>query len=512
MVDSLVESQFIDAIDASRRVYVDVLIDPFLADPQRCPLSQDEFLEQLESRFELILGKVFVEVVESDLYLSPAEAELARTLLRHTLKKSVWPSKIVSELSELSEKAKAHSWSHVLEPLNWYPEACEHRLELKTCLLRVANIVAKVDGRMAAEAISQLRMLDMQLEQHLPEASPPCPDETAENQDSLNELESGQLSKDLIEMIEQETKTSKPKANASKDAKEEPATLSDEECEQQLQQALAELDDLVGIERVREEVKTLVNVCKLQRAREAHGMPVKPLSLHMVFTGNPGTGKTTVARIIGKIFGGLGVLTRGHLVETDRSGLVADYQGQTATKTNELVDQALDGVLFIDEAYALAPEGQADSYGQEAVGTLLKRMEDDRHRLVVILAGYDQPMELMLKSNPGLSSRFSRQCHFEDYNSEELCQIYERLAIANCYTVSQPFREALLHLLGERVAGKDEHFGNGRMVRNIFENAIRRLANRVVESNDLTPDVISTFQVSDLGQQLVTSNDSQCIS
>jgi SpoVK/Ycf46/Vps4 family AAA+-type ATPase len=229
-------------------------------------------------------------------------------------------------------------------------------------------------------------------------------------------------------------------------------------------------------------------------------MPTKPLSLHMVFSGNPGTGKTTVARIVGKLFGAMGILQKGHLVETDRSGLVAEYQGQTAKKTNEKIDEALDGVLFIDEAYSLAPEGQPDSYGQEALATLLKRMEDDRDRLVVILAGYSGPMERLLKSNPGLSSRFSRHCEFPDYDADELCQIFEFLATASHYQLTAEFREALAEHIQEKVALKDEHFGNGRMVRNEFENAIRNLANRVVNATELTPDVVSTFQPADLGR------------
>lgn len=515
MVDSLVESQFVDSIDSSRRSYVDVLVDAYLAEPQLSPLGRDEFFDSIEARFELVMTKAFVEVVESDLYLSPAEADLGKTLLRHLFKRSVWRSRIPAEFAKLSERAKEYSWPFLLEPLHWYPNTKEHHQELETGILRMANIVAKVDGNAAGEAISQLRMLQLQLDQHLPA----CKQHRSERDVDMptrTASDFGSLSQELIELIEEEreerpretSERSSVSDGRSGDASQEDVDKQtcdeqpcDEQRQKQLKEALAELDSLVGIRSVRDEVKSLVNVCKLQQAREAHSMPTKPLSLHMVFTGNPGTGKTTVARIIGKIFGGLGVLSKGHLIETDRSGLVADYQGQSASKTSELVDSALDGVLFIDEAYALAPDGQPDSYGQEAIGTLLKRMEDERHRLVVILAGYDQPMEQMLKSNPGLSSRFSRNCRFDDYDAKQLCQIFERMAAANHYTLDETFRDSLARLLADRVATKDEHFGNGRMVRNLFEAAIRNLANRVVESSDLTPETLSTFQASDLSSE-----------
>ncbi|NND99777.1 MAG: AAA family ATPase, partial [Pirellulaceae bacterium] len=207
-------------------------------------------------------------------------------------------------------------------------------------------------------------------------------------------------------------------------------------------------------------------------------------------------------RIVGKLFGAIGVIQRGHLIETDRSGLVAEYQGQTAQKTNEKIDEAIDGVLFIDEAYSLAPAAQADSYGMEAIQTLLKRMEDDRDRLVVILAGYPAPMEEMLKSNPGLSSRFSRRCDFPDYGEDELLAIFDILADSNHYKMTDDFRARLASEIELRVATKDEHFGNGRMVRNLFEGVIRNMANRIVLASELTPELLSTFESDDLALSL----------
>lgn len=186
---------------------------------------------------------------------------------------------------------------------------------------------------------------------------------------------------------------------------------------------LEELQTLIGLSEVKEEVSALANFVKIQQEREKKGMKAVGLSYHCVFTGNPGTGKTTVARILAAIYRDLGILKKGHLVETDRSGLVAEYVGQTAVKTNKIIDSALDGVLFIDEAYSLV-QGGGNDYGQEAISTLLKRMEDDRNRLIVVLAGYSEDMKRFIDSNPGLQSRFNRYIHFSDYSADELKQIF----------------------------------------------------------------------------------------
>ena len=184
------------------------------------------------------------------------------------------------------------------------------------------------------------------------------------------------------------------------------------------------LDSLIGLAGVKDEIGKLQSFIKIQLLRRSQGLKTSPISYHCVFTGNPGTGKTTVARIVAEIYRELGVLKKGQLVETDRSGLVAEYVGQTAVKTNKVIDSALDGVLFIDEAYSLAPSAPAD-FGSEAISTLLKRMEDDRDRLVVILAGYGDEMQTFIDSNPGLQSRFNRYIHFDDYSAEELMAIFE---------------------------------------------------------------------------------------
>ncbi len=254
-----------------------------------------------------------------------------------------------------------------------------------------------------------------------------------------------------------------------------------------------ELDELIGLEDVKEEVRSLANFVKVQKMRQEKGLKTPKMSYHLVFTGSPGTGKTTVARIVARIYKDLGILKRGHTVETDRSGLVAEYMGQTAIKTNALVDSALNGVLFIDEAYALVPDASysGGDYGQEAISTLLKRMEDDRDRLVVIIAGYPKEMQRFIDSNPGLQSRFNRYINFPDYTAEELYRIYLMYAKKNEYTLNQEAGVYLRERLEDVVEHKTRNFGNARYVRNIFEKSIQRQANRISrmkspKENDLT--------------------------
>ena len=249
---------------------------------------------------------------------------------------------------------------------------------------------------------------------------------------------------------------------------------------------------------MKDEIRTLANFLTIQSKREKAGLPATKLSLHMVFHGNPGTGKTTVARIVGKIFGAMGILNKGHLVETDRSGLVAEYAGQTGPKTNKKIDAALDGVLFIDEAYTLISREGEDPFGHEAVQTLLKRMEDDRKRLVVILAGYPDEMNALLRSNPGLSSRFSRKLEFIDYTPLELAQIFGLMIEKNEYRIDAQARTKVLLGLTDLYKRRDRHFGNGRTVRNLFEHAIREQANRIAEIPELTVQQLSTLEPADI--------------
>ena len=251
------------------------------------------------------------------------------------------------------------------------------------------------------------------------------------------------------------------------------------EPEPTLEELLAELDGLCGLDRVKADVKSLINLVKVRRLRREHGLPVPPMSLHLVFLGNPGTGKTTVARLLARIYKSIGVLSKGQLVEVDRSGLVAGFVGQTAIKTGEAVEKALGGVLFIDEAYALASPDNPNDFGREAIETLLKAMEDHRDDLIVIVAGYTALMERFLHANPGLESRFNKYFYFEDYDGEQLMDIFRSMCVKNGYTLDGEAEKYAAERLQERYRRRDENFGNAREVRNLFERAAARQADRL---------------------------------
>jgi len=248
-----------------------------------------------------------------------------------------------------------------------------------------------------------------------------------------------------------------------------------------LEECLDQLNQLVGLEKMKNEVKQLVSFLEIQSKRKEHKLSLSSPSLHMVFTGAPGTGKTTVGRIISKIYKALGILKKGHLVETDRSGLVGQYIGHTDAKTTDVVNSALDGVLFIDEAYSLSKDSKGD-FGQEAIDTLVKRMEDDRDRLVVIVAGYKAEMATFIDSNPGLRSRFNTYINFENFNSTELFKIFKNLCEKNDYTVDNNTEEKLKKLFAIETKEEREDFGNGRFVRNLFEKVLRNQAMRLSQS------------------------------
>lgn len=257
-----------------------------------------------------------------------------------------------------------------------------------------------------------------------------------------------------------------------------------------------ELNGLIGLESVKREVDNLINMVTINKLRQEHGLKVEDLSLHMVFSGNPGTGKTTVARIMSRIYHSLDILSKGHLVEVDRSGLVAGYVGQTALKTQEIVQKALGGVLFIDEAYALTTRGPQD-YGQEAVETLLKSMEDHRDDLIVIVAGYIELMEEFVHSNPGLESRFNRFIYFPDYTVDEMAGIFHMRCDRAAYTLAPEAEETLRRILEEK--SKDNiGFGNARGVRNLFEMALSRQANRLAAMGELSREQLMEIQAQDL--------------
>lgn len=238
-----------------------------------------------------------------------------------------------------------------------------------------------------------------------------------------------------------------------------------------------ELNDLIGLDGVKREVNNLINMVTVHKLRQQHGLKSVEMSLHMVFSGNPGTGKTTIARLMARIYRSLGVLSKGQLVEVDRSGLVAGYVGQTATKTKKVVESALGGVLFIDEAYSLSSKSEND-FGLEAIDTLLKAMEDHREDLVVIVAGYDGLMERFIHSNPGLESRFNRYLHFDDYTIDEMIEILELLMNKSEYVLeASALLEVRKYILAANTSSIS--FGNARGIRNLFEKLLVEQANRL---------------------------------
>ncbi|WP_417043690.1 AAA family ATPase [Dysosmobacter sp.] len=284
-----------------------------------------------------------------------------------------------------------------------------------------------------------------------------------------------------------------------KPASTQPAEGSGQEATpppEKLEDLQAELDSYIGLEAVKREVRTLINLVTVHQMREKNGLPAPEMSLHMVFSGNPGTGKTTVARLMARIYHSLGILSKGQLVETDRSGLVAGYVGQTAIKTRKVLEKALGGVLFIDEAYALNGSGDND-FGQEAIDTVLKYMEDHRDDLVVIVAGYDGLMDQFIRSNPGLESRFNRFLHFDDYTPDEMLAIFQMQCKKGCYELEETAAEQVKALIVQENTDPVS-FGNARGVRNLFERVLVCQANRLAQQETVTREDLMRLTAEDV--------------
>ncbi len=262
---------------------------------------------------------------------------------------------------------------------------------------------------------------------------------------------------------------------------------------------MEDLESLIGLKNIKHDVKELISYVKVQKIRSKQGLKSVPVSLHLVFTGNPGTGKTTVARIIARLYKQIGVLSKGQLVEVDRSGLVAGYVGQTALKTQEKIKEALGGVLFVDEAYSLAKEG--NDFGQEAIETILKAMEDNREDFVVIVAGYTGPMEKFIDSNPGLKSRFNKYIEFPDYSIEELTEIFKSLCTKYEYTISDEELERVSNLLRLKKVQSPENFANAREVRNLFEEIITNQARRISAMENPAVNDLKQLKFEDLPEK-----------
>ena len=263
-------------------------------------------------------------------------------------------------------------------------------------------------------------------------------------------------------------------------------------------ETLEELDALIGLTTIKKDVRELADFVTIQKMRKDLGMKSVPVSLHLVFTGNPGTGKTTVARILAKIYKKIGVLSKGQLVEVDRSGLVAGYVGQTALKTQERIKEALGGILFIDEAYSLAQKD--DAFGQEAIDTVLKAMEDHRDDFVVIVAGYTGPMEKFINSNPGLKSRFNKYIEFPDYTLDELEAIFNLSCKKYDYHPDEDAQRQIRELLKVRMMTRHDNFANAREARNLFEEIVTNQARRIAAIENPTQEQITTILVEDLSE------------
>jgi len=470
--------------------------------PDLLPGSEAQFIQLMDDLHRALLVKIFVTICEADRRWSKNEKILGETLLHHLWNQQLQGDQLKAALRKMSEKAMSLKWYALVRPFDQIAPLRDRVGDLETLVTRLANLVARADGPLKLSESASIKMIQNELHLHLRSIPIDAPDQHEQAQEArILTIEKIFRDADKLPHAQSNSTATQTGAAAGKVEIEQAVVVVEtkpKSSSEQLQKALDELDRLIGLNNIKQEVRTLANFLKIQAEREKAGLPTTELSLHMIFGGNPGTGKTTVARIVGRVFDSMGVLSKGHLVETDRSGLVAEFAGQTGPKTNTKIDEALDGVLFIDEAYTLISSEGEDPYGHEAVQSLLKRMEDDRHRLVVILAGYPDEMQTLLQSNPGLSSRFSRNLDFVDYTPLELSQIFGRMCDKNHYHLPAAARAKVIvgfHYLYEN---RDRFFGNGRNARNLFEHAIRLMANRIAEIADLSIQQLTMLEPEDI--------------
>jgi uncharacterized tellurite resistance protein B-like protein len=458
--------------------------------PHLIDKSGDEFVQLMDDLHRALVLKIYVTICESDQEWSAAERELAAILFEHLWSQHLVGEKLCIAAREAAHESEKLKWYSLIRPFDRIVPLRERIGTLETLVMRLANVIARADGALEEKEAAAIQSIREELRVHLH----PVPIDEPTRHEEANAA-SGQAIATMQEDAGGIRTAIRPSVGQTVPGTGTPEVL---QAQPDLQQVLAELEELIGLAPIKNEVRTLANYLKLERRRGEAGLSDTEISLHMVFTGNPGTGKTTVARIIGKIFAAMGVLKKGHLVETDRSGLVAGYAGQTGPKTNAKIDEALDGVLFIDEAYSLVAQDGQDPYGGEAVQAVLKRAEDDRGRLVVILAGYPDEMVALLDSNPGLSSRFNRQLQFDDYSPVELARIFAWLCDKNHYKLADGTRSKLMLGLTGLYRERDRRFGNGRAVRNLFEQAIRRMANRIADVRELSTDKLMLLEKDDI--------------
>jgi hypothetical protein len=462
-------------------------------------MTAEDFIQLMDDLHRALVLKVYFSVCEADRKWSGRERFLAEELCDHLWGRRLTGDELRTAARRLAEESAKLKWYSIVRPFDTIVPLREHVGALETLVMRLANMIARADGELhPAEAIV-IKSIQLELHSHLRPIPIDEPNEH-EKTDAIGSraIETLKAESDDIYAATDGKGGRQKGEGGGKKPNLPPSAFPPPPSPPSLEEALGELDCLIGLDKIKHEVRTLTNFLKLQQRRGEAGLPDTDISLHMVFTGNPGTGKTSVARILGKIFGAMGILEKGHLVETDRSGLVAEYAGQTGPRTNAKINEALDGVLFVDEAYSLVVHDSQDAYGDEAVQALLKRSEDDRARLVVILAGYPAEMDRLLKSNPGLSSRFNRVLHFDDYAPVELAKIFAHLCEKNHYKLAAATRAKLMLGVTELHRRRDKHFGNGRAVRNLFEHAVRRMANRIAGIAKLEQEQLMLLEEADV--------------